>query len=143
MAYGPIDFLALEFDTKRLKGEILPALLDLVQQKIVRVVDLVVIQKYADGSHAALELQQLDADMIRLFDPLEIEVTGIIQVEDIEMIAGDMTNDTTAAVLLFENLWAVKFVEAVLRADGRLIMQERIPRDVVEEALEIFASAKI
>jgi len=142
MTYGPVDFLALEFQNDQLKGEILPALLELVQNKIIRVIDLVVIQKYADGSHQALEMEQLAPDLLSIFDPMEIEISGIVQVEDIENIAASMENDTTAAVLLVENLWAIKFGEAVVRANGRLLMNERIPFEVVNETMEMFAQAE-
>jgi len=142
MTYGPIDFLALDFKTDQLKGEILPELLELVQNKIVRVIDLVIIQKYEDGHHEAMEMQQLAPDLLALFDPLEVEITGLIQAEDIDNMAEAMENGTNAALLLFENLWAVKFREAVLRADGRLLAHERIPFEVVDEALEIFAKAE-
>ena len=139
MTYGAIDFLALEFDTEKLKGEILPELLDLVEKKIVRVVDLVVIQKDKHGNHQALEMQQLAPELLALFDPLDIEVSGIIQVEDIDMIAEKMAKDTTAALLLVENLWAIRFAEAVMRAEGRLLMHERIPLEVVNEVMDVFA----
>jgi hypothetical protein len=139
MTYGPIDFLALDFKTDQLKGEIIPELLELVKNKIVRVIDLVLIQKYEDGHHQAMEMQQLAPDVLALFDPLEVEISGIIQVEDIDNIAEAMENGTNAAILLFENLWAVKFKDAVLRANGRLLAQERIPHQVVEETLEAFA----
>lgn len=139
MTYGPIDFIALEFKTNQLAGEILPVLLDLAEKQIVRIMDLVVVQKYEDGSHAALELQELDPEIIALFDPLDIEISGVVQVEDIDAIAAGMENDTTVGILLFENLWAIEFKEAVLRANGKLLIQERIPYDVVEETLEIFA----
>jgi hypothetical protein len=142
MTYGPVDFLALEFKTEQLKGEILPALLELVQNKIIRVIDLVVVQKYADGSHQALEMEQLAPDLLAVFDPLEMEISGLVQVEDIDNIAEAMDNDTTAAVLLVENLWAIKFGEAVVRANGRLLMNERIPFEVVNETMEMFAQAE-
>jgi uncharacterized membrane protein len=142
MTYGPIDFLALDFKTDQLKGEILPELLELVKNKVVRVIDLVIIQKYDDGHHEAVEMQQLAPDLLAVFDPLDIEISGIIQNEDIANVAEAMENGTNAALLLFENLWAVKFKDAVLRANGRLLAQERIPHDVVEEAMEIFAKAE-
>jgi hypothetical protein len=142
MTYGPVDFLALEFKTDQLKGEILPELLELVRNKIVRVIDLVMIQKYEDGHHEAAEMQQLAPDLLALFDPLDVETSGIIQVEDIANVAEVMENGTNAAILLFENLWAMKFKEAVLRANGRLLAQDRIPHEVVEEAMEIFAQAE-
>ena len=142
MTYGPIDFLALDFKTDQLKGEILPELIELVKNKTVRVIDLVMIQKDEDGHHVAMEMQQLTPDLLALFDPLEVEITGLIQAEDIENMAEAMENGTNAALLLFENLWAVKFREAVLRANGRLLAHERIPFEVVDEALEIFAKAE-
>jgi hypothetical protein len=143
MSYGAIDYLALEFDTDKLKGEILPELLDLVQKKIVRVIDLVIIQKYEGGNYEALEMEQLAPDLLGVFDPLELEISGLIQVEDIEMIAAEMEPNTTAALLLVENLWAIKFGEAVVRADGRVVMHDRIPFEVVNETLELFAQAEL
>lgn len=139
MAYGPVDLIALEFDGSKLRGEILPALRDLVKDKVVRVIDLVIIRKYDDGAYEALELQQVDSELMELFDPLEVTVSGIVQEEDIEAIAASMESNAVAAVLLFENLWAVTFKEAVQRAEGRLIAQERIPFDALEEVLAIFA----
>jgi uncharacterized membrane protein len=142
MTYGPIDFLALDFKTDQLKGEILPELFELVKNKIVRVIDLVIIQKYEDGHHEAMEMQQLAPDLLALFDPLEIEISGIIQAEDIADVAEAMENGTNAALLLFENVWAVRFIEAVLRANGKLLAHERIPAEVVNEVLDLFAQAE-
>jgi hypothetical protein len=139
MTYGPVDFIALEFRNEQLRGEILPVLLDLAERKIVRVMDLVIVQKFKDGNHQVFELQELDDEIINLFDPLEIEISGIVQVEDIEVIAEGMEINTTVAILLFENLWAIEFKEALINADGRLLIQERIPYEVVEATLEIFA----
>jgi hypothetical protein len=142
MTYGAVDFLALEFKNDQLKGEIMSALVDLVNKKIVRVVDAVVIQKYQDGSFQALEINQLSPEILGIFDPLDVEVSGIIQVEDIEGLAEVMDKGTTVTALLFENLWAVKFKEAVLRANGRVIEHVRVPPEMVEEALEMIASAE-
>jgi hypothetical protein len=143
MTYGPIDFIALEFKSNdHLKGEGLSALLELVQNQIVRVIDLIIIHKDQDGHYQALEIEELAPDILSVFDPLELEISGIIQVEDIEVIAAAMENNTTAALLLFENLWAIKFGEAVTRASGRMLMYDRIPFEVVNETLELFAQAE-
>ena len=142
MTYGPVDYLALEFKNEQLKGEILPELLDLVQKKILRVIDLVIIQKYADGHHEALEMEQLAPDLVRIFDPLDIEISGIVQVEDIDAIAEAMEDNTTAAVLLVENLWAIRFGEAVVRANGRLLAHERIPFEEINQAMQTFAQVE-
>jgi hypothetical protein len=142
MSYGPIDFLALEFKTDQLTGESLPALIELVEKEIVRVIDLVIILKDQDGNHEVLEIEELAPDVLAVFDPLEVEVSGIIQIEDIEFIAEAMEENTTAALLLFENLWAIKFGEAVTRSSGRMVMFDRIPFEVVNETLEMFAQAE-
>ena len=83
MTYGPIDFLALEFTSQKLRGEILPALLDLVQSRTIRVVDLIIVRKNIDGTHEAIELQELNPELMAVFDPLEVEISGIVQAEDI------------------------------------------------------------
>lgn len=143
MTYGPIDFLVLEFRNEKLKGEIAPALLELIENKTIRVIDLVIIQKDKQGKHQAIELQELDPETLAIYDPLQSEVSGLIQVEDIDSIAESMDNDTTAAAFLFENLWAIKFKEAVLRAEGKVLEQVRLRHEDVEEALGKFASTEV
>ena len=142
MNFRPIHFIALELETEQLKGEAISALLELVEKKIIRLVDLVVVVKDEDGSYEALEMQELAPDLIAVLDPLEVEVSGMVQMEDIEMIADALENNKTAAILLVENLWAIKFAEAVTEASGRLIMYDRIPFEVVNEMVELFAQAE-
>jgi hypothetical protein len=142
MTYGPIDFIALELKTDQLTGEAMEALLELVEKEIVRIIDLVIILKDEDGNTEVLEIEELDPETLAIFDPLEVEVSGIIQMEDIELIAEAMENNTTAALLLYENLWAIKFGEAVTRSSGRMLMFDRIPFEVINETLELFAQAE-
>jgi hypothetical protein len=135
MTYGPIDFIALEFKGNRFKGEIIASLLDLIERDIIRVIDLVVVIKDEDGEVSVRELQQLDADAIAIFDPLRVQITGMISEEDVELVGDALENNSTAAAMLFENLWAVRFKEAALEANGRVLMQERIPHEVVLAAV--------
>jgi hypothetical protein len=142
MTYGPIDFLAIEFKTDQLTGEGMAELIELVEKEIVRVIDLVIVLKDEDGEYQVLEVEELDPETLAVFDPLEMEISGIIQMEDIELIAEAMENNTTAALLLYENLWAIKFGEAVTRSSGHMLMFDRIPFEVVNETLEMFAQAE-
>jgi len=98
--------------------------------------DLVVVQKDADGKVIVGELQEFDPSDVRIVDPLKVEITSLVTRADLDMIAEGLPNTTTAGVMLFENLWAVKFKQALLDANARLIMQERIPHEVVQGALE-------
>jgi hypothetical protein len=142
MTYGPIDYYVFEFNNENLKGEVLPALIELVQKEIVRVIDLVIIQKDAEGNHEAVEVQELDPDTLAIYDPLKAEISGLIQVEDIDAIAEQLEKGTTAAALMVENLWAIKFKDALLHANARLIEQVRLPHEDVEEALGKITSAE-
>jgi hypothetical protein len=139
MTYGPIDFIALEFPGNRFQGEILPDLLELVEKGIIRIIDLVVIMK-DQGAVIVRELRELDAAHIDMFNPLQAEVSQMITRADIDMIAEQLAENSTAGIMLIENLWAKKTAQAMLDANGRLVMFERIPHDVVEEALADIAA---
>ena len=139
MTFGPIDFIALEFPGNRFRGEILPDLFDLVDKEIIRIIDLVIIMK-DQGQVTVRELRELDPGHIEMFNPLKAEANQMITDGDIAMIAEKLADNSTAGILLIENLWAKKTQQAMLDANGRLVMFERIPHDVVEEALAEIAA---
>ena len=139
MTLGPIDFIALEFPGNRFKGEILPDIFELVDKGIIRVIDLVIIMKH-EGQVIVRELRELDAAHVAMFDPLKADVSQMITERDIAMIAEQLAENSTAGIMLIENLWAKKTQQAMLDANGRLVMFERIPHDIVEEALADIAA---
>ena len=142
MTYGPVDFVALEFKGNQFKGEIFPELMKLVDDGVVRVIDIIVVKKDADGNVTHQEMQETDQNVLAVFNPLKAEINGMIQVEDIEMIGEKLENNCTAALLMFENLWAVNFVKVVENANGRSVMHVRIPHEVVVETMERIAAGE-
>ena len=78
-----------------------------------------------------------------MFDPLQADVSQMITRADIDMIAGQLAENSTAGIMLIENLWAKKTMQAMLDANGRMVMFERIPHDVVEEALTDIAALAV
>jgi len=140
MAFGPIDFLAVEFPGNKFKGEIISGIADLVGQGIIRVLDCVIVMKDATGEVAIRELTELEPNTLRLFDPLKVHINSMITHDDLNDIAKNLPNNTSAAALLYENVWALKVKQAILDAGGQLLMQMRIPYDVVEEAAEDLAA---
>jgi hypothetical protein len=141
VTYGPIDFLALQFKGNNFKGEILKEVNKLMAAKTIRVIDMVIIYKNAQGAVTVKEIQEPDVDFVAIFDPTKVETQGMIKKGDIDMIAQKLENNSTAGLMLFENLWAIGFKEAVIRADGELLMQERIPHEVVLEAVDSLSLA--
>jgi hypothetical protein len=139
MTLGPIDFIALEFPGNRFRGDILPDLFELVEKEIVRILDLVIIRK-EQGEVTVLELRELDPAHVEMFSPLKAEANQMVTQIDIDMIADLLDDNSTAGLLLIENLWAKKTQQAMIAANGRLLMFERIPGVVVEEALADIAA---
>jgi hypothetical protein len=139
MTSGPIDFIALEFPGNRFRGDILPDLFELVEKEIIRIIDLVIIRK-DQGEVTVLELRELDPTHAELFNPLKAEANQMVTQIDIDMIADLLDDNSTAGLLLIENLWAKKTQQAMMAANGRLLMFERIPGVVVEEALADIAA---
>lgn len=139
MTFGPIDFIVLEFEGNHFNGTILNDLTELVSNEIIRIIDLVVVRKDKQGETTVRELKELETATLQIFDPLKVEVSGMVTTDDIKMIEEKLENNTTAAIMLFENLWAVKLKQDIIQAKGRVVMQERLPYEVVAEALEDLA----
>ncbi len=139
MTYGPIDILAVGFKGNNFDGSILASLFDLVEREVIRIIDLVIVVKDADGVAATLEMRELDPQLIAVLDPLQATVTSLVTAGDIELVADGLEPNSSAAVLLYENLWAVKAMEAFENAGAFVLMQQRIPHEVVVEALSDIA----
>lgn len=133
MAIGPVEYLIVKFPGNKFTGEIAPELARLVESETVRLLDLAFIGKAADGSVLAFEFDQLDE--LAPFAEIEGEVGGVIGAEDIEHAASLLEPDSSAALLVWEDLWAAPLVSALRRADGVLVEGARIPHELVEEAL--------
>jgi Family of unknown function (DUF6325) len=133
---GPVDWIVVEFPGSRFNGQIAPALLDLVQRDLIRVLDLLVLKKDADGSLEAFELSDLDEGEIGGFREYESELAMLLSEEDVTSLAAAIEPGSSAAVLVWENIWAAPFGSAVRRAGGQLVASGRIPTQALLAAIE-------
>jgi Family of unknown function (DUF6325) len=140
MSLGPIEVLMLRFPGNRFRGEIAPALADLVDSGTVRVIDLLFAIKDADGDIDVLELSDMEGDL-SVFAPATSELADTLTEDDARVLSQSLPNNSSAAILLFENTWAKTFVDAVSRANGEVLINERIPRAAVEELIAARAEA--
>jgi len=129
---GPIEILIIGFPGNKFTGEVAPALAELVESGQIRVIDLVFVAKDPAGDVVAVELSDVDKAISAAFQPYVDEPSGMLSDEDIEDIAVALEPNSSAAILLFEHLWATKFQQAVLGAGGVLIDSIRIPKEVVD-----------
>jgi hypothetical protein len=133
---GPVDWIVVEFPGSRFNGQIAPALLDLVERNLVRVLDLLVLKKDDDGSLEAFELSDLDEGEIGELRTYESELAMLLSEEDVTSLAAAIEPGSSAAVLVWENTWAAPFASAVRRSGGQLVASGRIPIQALLAAIE-------
>jgi hypothetical protein len=136
--FGPVDYLVVEFplDKANFSGEMASELTSLVENGLIRLLDLIFIHKEADGSIEAFELEDYDhseVDALRELDSLALE---LLAEEDVDAIAGALEGNTVAAVLVWENTWAGPFASSIRRSGGQLVANGRIPVQGILAALE-------
>jgi len=137
---GPVDYLVVEFPAgaSHFTGEMATELASLVDAGMIRVLDVLILAKDADGSVEALEIDDLDAlDELR---SIEASLATILAEEDVEHLAAAMEPGTVAGVLVWENTWAAPFASAARRSGGQLIATGRIPIQAIIAALEAEAT---
>jgi hypothetical protein len=135
MSLGRIEMVVISFPDSQFNGSVAPALADLIERGLVRVIDLVLLSKGSDGSVVAVELADAEDEVRQAFEPIVDELTGLISEEDQEDLGDALEDGDSAAVLLFEHLWAKDFADAVRSSGGELVFSMQVPPDVVEAAL--------
>ena len=137
MDIGPVDLLVVEFPGNQFKGEIAPALRDLVTEGTVRVLDLLFVYKDADGEVGSLELAGLGPDLQPAFADLVGQLGGgLLDAEDVAQVGANLQPNSSAALIVWENTWAGRFVTAMENAGARVVDQARIPAEAVKATLE-------
>jgi uncharacterized membrane protein len=135
MALGPVELLVVSFPGSEFNGDVAPALAELVETGLIRVIDLVFVAKSTDGEVVGLELSELDESVASAFQPHVDEPSGLVSDEDIEDLGADLAAGSSAAILLVEHLWATRFRDAVVGSGGELVAALRIPQEVVDEVV--------
>ena len=133
---GPVDYIVVEFPGNKFNGEIAPALGDLVERGIVKVLDLVFVKKDADGTLEALEMSDLDSGELGEIEQLEVDIAHLLSEDDIVNVAGAIEPGSSAAILVWENAWAAPFASAVRHSGGQLVASGRIPIQALIAAVE-------
>jgi uncharacterized membrane protein len=164
MEFGPVQMLVLEFDRDRLRGEILPELERLREKDIIRLVDLVVVEKSANGEVTALETSDLTGDEAKQYGAMVGALVGfgaageegavmgaavgaetaadstLVDSPEVWFVSDVIPAGSIAAIALIEHRWAIPLRDAVSRAGGVALADEWVhPEDLV--ALGAAASA--
>jgi hypothetical protein len=131
---APVDYMIVAFPGNEFNGEIAPALADLVEKGTIRIIDLAFVAKDKDGNIAAFELTDIDPDVRKGFENMGVEVNGLFNEEDLQAAGEELDPNSSAALLVWENLWAKDVAQAIRNAGGELLDFERLPHEVVQAA---------
>lgn len=137
---GPVDWVVVEFPGTKLTGEIAPILAEYVDRGLIRILDLLFLTKEADGSFEAFESTDLEDSEIGQLRAFETGIAMLLSEQDVEDLAETIEPGSSAAVLVWENLWAAPFGAAVRHAGGQLAASGRIPIQAVLAAMEADAA---
>ena len=133
---GPIDYLLVEWPGRQPEGQIAPHLVDLVDRGLIRILDLAFLAKDEEGTIAALEIADVGGGVAAELAVFEGASSGLLDDEDFEQAGEALEPGTSAALLVYENVWAAPFASAVRRSGGQLVASGRIPIEDVLAALD-------
>jgi hypothetical protein len=135
MAVGPVDVYIIGFPGNKFTGRIAPAIIELVENGTIRVLDLLFVMKDADGVVTSLKAADIDEEGAA-FLSINTAQPGALGPEDADEVSDDLPSNSSALLVAFENLWAGKLVDALQAADAVVIDSIRIPADVVSAAVD-------
>ncbi|MEU6947257.1 DUF6325 family protein [Streptomyces sp. NPDC046316] len=131
---GPVDYLILEFPGNRMTGEGFPLLLDLVERRIIRILDLQFIRKDKDGSVTAVELTDLGDEVdLTVFEGAS---SGLLDQSDVDDAGSALEPGNSAGVIVYENLWAAPLARALRRSGAQIVANGRIPVQALLASLD-------
>jgi hypothetical protein len=138
---GPISYLIVEFPGAKMTGEGLDALVDLVDRGLIRILDLAFVMVESDGTVVGMELRDIDGDGELDLTVFEGASSGLLSESDRAAAAEAVEPGAAAAILLFENRWAIPFVRALRGAGAELVSAGYLPIDDLLAAVEAAESA--
>jgi hypothetical protein len=134
---GPIDVVVIGYPPDApMTGEAVPLFLDLVDRGIIRVFDALVVRKEEDGTFSGIDIADLNQDTLGDWTAFTGASTGLLNNDDVALVADELEPGTGAVMIVYENRWAAPFVAAVRRNGGVLIANERIGVQSILDALD-------
>jgi hypothetical protein len=141
---GPVDYLIVEWPAgAEPNGKGLDLLTDYTERGLIRVLDLAFVQKQEDGSIAGLALADIDGD--GELDLLQFDgaSSGVLDQGDLDDAGEALAPGASAAILVYENRWAIPFATAVRASGAELVARGAIPADVLVDSVDAAEAAQV
>ncbi len=133
---GAIDWLLIEAHDKVINGEMIPPLLDLVDRRLIRILDVLVLVKRTDDDYDTLTTSDLDPAQVGDLGELAGASSGLLSAEDAAAAAATLAPDSLGLLIVYENLWSLPFAIAAREAGGQLVARGHIPTQAIVAALD-------
>jgi uncharacterized membrane protein len=161
-----MQLLVVGFEGNKFNGQIIPELDALRQSRMIRLIDLVFVTKDGEGDVTSVQMSDLSEEEKLEFGMTAGALIGFgaagdagaevgaevgaenalegdfgVADEDIDEIAADLDNNSSALMLLVEHLWSIPMKEAIINSNGRLVGNWIIqPEMLVEMGAEMAAA---
>ena len=131
---GPVEILVVAFQGNKFKGEIMAALRQLVEGDVIHVLDLALVRKDLDGTVTTLKAGELEGDELATLDSFADE--ELVPDASLAEAADALEPGNSAAILVWEDRWAAKLINAIYAANGEIVSLELVPREAIDELLD-------
>ncbi|MAP64176.1 MAG: hypothetical protein CMH34_10645 [Microbacterium sp.] len=128
--YGPVELYLVGFEGERPDAGTMGALSDLLENGLMRLLDLVLISKSDDGD---VTIAEIEADEFAL----ELHEVGIAGEEDIAELAELVPPGGSALLVALELVYARELAERVSSSGAVVLSAERIPAPVVNAVMDL------
>lgn len=133
---GPIDYIIVGFEGNKFDGSVLRALGDAIDSGVVGLVALALVSKNENGDVTTLDVANLGDSYAVEFATKYKPTSDVVDQEDIDEMSDLLENNTSAGLLVIEQLWAKPLKKALLDANGVLVAEGRIHPDAANELNE-------
>jgi len=133
---GPVDVAVIAFDEPKFDGSVASAIADLVAQGIVRVLDIVLVNKDENGQTTLFEVTDVDGDGIPDLIAIKGDIPGLLSEDDAAAAIESMPNSSAIAMFAWENTWLIRAGQAIRNNGGTLVAFERIAAEDVQAVLD-------
>jgi hypothetical protein len=133
---GAIDWFLIEAPNRTMTGALVGPLLDLVDRRLIRVLDVLVLVTRSDGDYDALTTDDLDPAVVGDIGSLAGASSGLLSADDAAQAASLMSAHSVGLIVVYENLWSLDFAVAARHAGGQLLARGNLPTQAIIAALD-------
>lgn len=129
--FGPVDHVVVEFADSSAVRAGFDRLLGLVDNGVIRVLDLEFVTA-ADGVAGTVAAAEVDP-ALAAFDGAS---SGLLDADDLEAVAAQLSPGATAAVLVYEDLSVLDVIASWEDGGAHVVSQGAVDVDTIDAALQ-------